>query len=71
MHRTTNFYHEYQEKMRIETYIKRIRINRQFSQSTIESYTRILKKFDEYIRTNSSDNRSLENTENLQLTDIE
>ena len=57
--------------MRIETYIKRIRINRQFSQSTIESYTRILKKFDEYIRTNSSDNRSLENTENLQLTDIE
>ena len=57
--------------MRIETYIKRIKINRQFSKSTIESYTRILKKFDDYIRTNSTDKRSLENTQQLQLTDIE
>ena len=57
--------------MKIETYIKRIRINRQFSQSTIESYTRILKKFDEYIKTNTTDKRSLENTQKLQLIDIE
>ena len=57
--------------MRIETYIKRIKINRQFSKSTIESYTRSLKKFDDYIRTNSTDKRSLENTQQLELTDIE
>jgi site-specific recombinase XerD len=57
--------------MRIETYIKRIKINRQFSKSTIESYTRILKKFDDYIKTNSPEKRSLENTQQLQLIDIE
>ena len=36
--------------MKIENFINRIEVNRQFARSTVNSYTRILNNFNEYVK---------------------
>ena len=57
--------------MKIETFINRIKINRQFAKSTVNSYTRTLNRFNDYIRSVSLGKRSIEDTEQLKVWDVE
>ena len=57
--------------MKIDTYINRIKVNKQFSNSTIQSYTRALNKLDSYINKVSLNDRGIEDTEKLTVWDIE
>ena len=57
--------------MKIENYINRIKINRQYAKSTICDYTRTLNKLDQYIKEVSSGKRSLEDTSKLTVEDVE
>ena len=57
--------------MKIDTYINRIKVNKQFSNSTIQSYTRALNKLDSYIRKISFNERTIEDTDKLTVWDIE
>jgi len=57
--------------MKIETFINRIKVNRQFAQSTISSYTRTLKRFDDYLRDLSFNKRWVEDTDKIKVWDVE
>lgn len=57
--------------MKLENYINRIKVNRQYAKSTIDSYTRILKSFDSYIVKISLWKRSIADSEKIKLYDIE
>jgi site-specific recombinase XerD len=57
--------------MKIEKFIERIKINRQFAKSTVNSYTRTLNRFNDFIRNVSLGKRSIEDTEQLKVWDVE
>lgn len=58
-------------EMEIKTFIDRIKINRQFAKSTVDSYTRTLKNFDSYVRSLTFNKRWIEDTEQLKVWDVE
>ena len=57
--------------MKIETFINRLKVNRQFAKSTVSSYTRILNCFNRYTLSVSLWKRSIEDTEQLKVWDVE
>ena len=57
--------------MKLENYINRIKVNRQYAKSTIDSYTRILRNFDNYIVSVSLWDRSIADSEKIELYDVE
>ncbi len=57
--------------MKIETFIDRIKINKQYASSTVNSYTRTLIRFNDYILSVSLWKRSIEDTESLTVWDVE
>ena len=48
-----------------------MKTNKQSSLSTIDNYSRTLRKLDEYLRNLTFDRRGVENTENLSILDVE
>ena len=57
--------------MKIQTFIDRISINKQYAKSTISSYTRVLKSFDSYLKSLSLWKRWIEDTDKVTVDDIE
>lgn len=57
--------------MKIQKFIDRLAINKQYAKSTIDSYTRILKSFDKYVKSLSLWKRWIEDTNQLKLSDVE
>lgn len=57
--------------MKIENFINRIKINRQYAKSTVYQYTRTLNRLDKYIKNISLGKRCLEDTNKLTVYDIE
>lgn len=57
--------------MKIETFINRIKVNKQYSNSTVSTYTRILNRFNHYVLSISLGKRSIEDTELLKVWDVE
>ena len=57
--------------MKIENFINRIEVNRQFARSTVNSYTRILNNFNEYVKELYIWQKSIEDTEKLTVRDVE
>ena len=57
--------------MKIAQFINRIKINRQFAKSTVDTYTRTLKRFNDYIINASWWARSIEDTCDLKVWDVE
>jgi len=57
--------------MKIENFIDRIKINKQYAKSTISSYTRTLKNFNGYVKSLTLKARTIEDTEQLKVSDVE
>ncbi len=57
--------------MKIETFIEWLKTNRQSSRSTVQWYSRILNRFNDYLKSVTLYRRSIEDTEKLTVLDIE
>ena len=57
--------------MKISEFISWLKTNKQSSLSTIDNYSRTLRKLDEYLKELTFDRRGVEDTENLTVLDVE
>ena len=57
--------------MKIDNFLTRIKINKQYAASTVKSYSMILKKFDSVIKELTFGKRGVEESEQLTVNDVE
>ena len=57
--------------MKIQDFINRIKINKQYAKSTVKTYTSVLNKFNAYVLDLTFWKRSIEDTEQLKVFDVE